>query len=203
MKKIKNLTKEELCNIARDIADAYMAETGLFPVVFSKEKCRLYFEALIQIIYENDSLYKINDEQDGYCAYWAKADKPPIRKHFKLAYLLIKKMSLKDSVALIKALKGHRGYEKIYKNQEYVDFFMVVVKKEKQGQGLLRTALNEAFAYADVLGVPCVLDTDSKLKADKYIHCGMQLIHHQKLASQVEMFTLAYSGAEQYTDSKR
>lgn len=202
MKKLENLTKENLCHIAREIADVYMAEPGLFPMVFSKEKCRLYFDALVQIIYENDSLYTINDEQDGYCAYWAKADKPPIHKYFKLAYLLIKKLSLKDLVALIKTLKGHRGYEKIYKNQEYVDFFMVVVKKEKQGQGLLRVALNEAFAYADALGVPCVLDTDSKLKANKYIHCGMRLIYHQQLASHAEMFTLAYSGVEQYTDIK-
>lgn len=203
MKKLEKLTKEELYHIAGEIADAYMAEAGLFPMVFSKEKCRLYFEALVQIIYENDSLYAINDEQEGYCAYWAKAGKPPIRKHFKLAYLLIKKMLFKDSVALIKALKGHRGYEKIYKNQEYVDFFMVAVKKEKQGRGLLRVALNEAFAYADALGVPCVLDTDSQLKVDKYTHCGMRLIHHQKLVSQAEMFTLAYSGTEQCTDSKQ
>lgn len=202
MKKLENLTKEELYHIAGEIADAYMGETGLFPIVFSKEKCRLYFEALIQIVYENNSLYSINDDQDGYCAYWAKTDKPPIRKHFKLACLLIKKMSLKDLVALTKALKGHQGYEKIYKNQEYVDFFMVAVKKEKQGQGLLHTALNEAFAYADMLSIPCVLDTDSKLKADKYIHCGMQSVHHQQLASKVEMFTLAYFGTKQYTNNK-
>lgn len=49
------------------------------------------------------------------------------------------------------------------------------MRKEYQGQGYMRKALELAFAEGNRLGLPVVLDTDAKLKSDKYRHLGMEL----------------------------
>ena len=49
------------------------------------------------------------------------------------------------------------------------------MREEYQGQGYMRKALELAFAEGNRLGLPVVLDTDAKLKSDKYRHLGMEL----------------------------
>ncbi len=53
---------------------------------------------------------------------------------------------------------------------------MLVVLKEFQGQGHMRTLLSTPFALAKEKNIPCLLDTDAKIKADKYEKCGMKTI---------------------------
>ena len=87
-------------------------------------------------------------------------------------------------------MKGWRGYERIYKNYDYVDFFMVAVKPGYQGKGFLGKALGAAFRLAEKNGVKCVLDTDGELKAAKYQHLGMNVIKDKRLDSGIHMYTL-------------
>lgn len=69
---------------------------------------------------------------------------------------------------------------------------MVAIKPEYQGKGLLKNALNAAFLLANNNHVKCVLDTDSEIKAQKYQHCGMNLVKHQLLDSGIHMYTLEW-----------
>lgn len=190
MIKLTNLSNEEIDTIAEEIAKAFMAEDGGFPKSFDMNDCITYYKALIRIIYENGALYTFSEQREGYAAYWLKKDRPAIQQHFKMAYLILKKMPLKRFMVFAKNLKGWKGYEHIYKKEDYVDFFMVAIKPEYQGQGLLRKALNAAFELASNNQVKCVLDTDSEIKAKKYEHCGMKLIKEQLLDSGIHMYTL-------------
>lgn len=61
------------------------------------------------------------------------------------------------------------------KKQKYLFVGLVCVREEYQGQGYMRNALELAFAEGNRLGLPVVLDTDAKLKSDKYRHLGMEL----------------------------
>ena len=61
------------------------------------------------------------------------------------------------------------------KKQKYLFVGLVCVREEYQGQGYMRNALELAFAEGNRLGLPVVLDTDVKLKSDKYRHLGMEL----------------------------
>ena len=61
------------------------------------------------------------------------------------------------------------------KKQKYLFVGLVCVREEYQGQGYMRKALELAFAEGNRLGLPVVLDTDAKLKSDKYRHLGMEL----------------------------
>ena len=63
----------------------------------------------------------------------------------------------------------------IAKKQKYLFVGLVCVREEYQGQGYMRKALELAFAEGNRLGLPVVLDTDAKLKSDKYRHLGMEL----------------------------
>lgn len=190
MIKVKNISESELKNIAKDICDAFMAEDGGFPRSFSYEDCLIFLEAEIRIICEIGRLYTFSENKEGYAAYWLKKDRPSLRKHFKMAYYILRKMPLKRYMVFANNMKGWKGYETIYKDEDYVDFFMVAVKPEHQGKGLLRQALNDAFKLAEENGVKCVLDTDSKLKADKYQHVGMKLVKEQELESGIHMYTI-------------
>ena len=61
------------------------------------------------------------------------------------------------------------------KKQKYLFVGLVCVREEYQGQGYMRNALELAFEEGNRLGLPVVLDTDAKLKSDKYRHLGMEL----------------------------
>ena len=79
------------------------------------------------------------------------------------------------------------------KDRDYVDVSLVAVKKEYRHQGFLRKLLHEPFALADAYGIPCILDTDSPLKAAKYEHVGMRIERHQILRSGLAMYTMIYA----------
>lgn len=198
MIRLTELTKEEIDTIAEEIADAFMQEEGCFPKSFDMRDCITYYKALIRIIYENGALYTFSEQREGYAAYWLKKDRPAIQQHFKMAYFILKNMPLNRFMVFSKNLKKWKGYEHIYRKEDYVDFFMVAIKPEFQGHGLLRKVLNAAFELAGNNHVKCVLDTDSEIKAKKYQHCGMKLVKEQLLDSGVHMYTLEWRCGEHH-----
>ena len=64
------------------------------------------------------------------------------------------------------------------------------MREEYQGQGYMRKALELAFAEGNRLGLPVVLDTDAKLKSDKYRHLGMQLEGIRDLGAYGKMYDM-------------
>ena len=58
---------------------------------------------------------------------------------------------------------------------------MPAVCKEYQGQSYMRKALEIAFEEGKKRGCPVILDTDAKLKCDKYVHLGMKNVRTGKI----------------------
>ena len=69
---------------------------------------------------------------------------------------------------------------------------MVVVLKEFQGKGFMKKVLEQPFKEARTQGIPCVLDTDTKLKVTKYTKCGMKNTGKKRLKSGQYLYTMEY-----------
>ncbi len=93
----------------------------------------------------------------------------------------------------MRAIKGWRGYEGTYKKEKnYVAIFMLVVLREYQGKGHMRTLLSQPFALAKEKNIPCLLDTDAKIKGKKYEKCGMKIVK-QMSGEDITMYVLRYN----------
>ena len=92
---------------------------------------------------------------------------------------------------LQKAQNNWEPTERRYKNNDdFVEVFLIAVRKEYQKQGYFRKMLEEPFELAQKRNTICVLDTDSIVKAEKYCHVGMRIIDRKIQKNGIEMFAL-------------
>lgn len=92
------------------------------------------------------------------------------------------------------AQSGDEQYTKIFrKEKNYIAVSMVVVLREFQGKGFMHKVLAQPFDEARKKNIPCVLDTDTPVKVEKYIRCGMKLVGEKKLRHGVSLYTMAYN----------
>ena len=186
--KVENLTKEQLEHIPTQIGEAFAAEKGGITGIISHHTLREYIKIATEIAYESGYLYTI--DYKGYIVFYPKNKKIPLRYHFKMAYKVLKRIPFSEVCKYIKGISGWIGYEKIYRKQDYIAVFMLAIPLEFQGQGRMKPLLSHAFAEAEKKGVPCVLDTDTELKQDKYIKCGMHLKRKQLLKSGISVYVM-------------
>ncbi len=64
-----------------------------------------------------------------------------------------------------------------------------MVLREFQGKGIMHKVLELPFTEARVKNIPCVLDTDTPLKAKKYIKCGMKMCRKKRLKGGCSLYT--------------
>ena len=186
----ENLSREELCTIGQEIADAFLAENGCFTVL-SREAAGRMFTSIVEICYRTGHLYTTGPGREGFCAYWTKKERPGIREQLRFGLHLVTSMSLRQSMALANSQTNWLPTEKRYKKREdFVEVFLLAVRKEYQGQGYFRKMLEEPFQLAKQRGTICVLDTDSQWKADKYCHVGMHIVDQKTQKSGITMFAL-------------
>ncbi len=192
MIKVQNIDKSKLVEMGRAIGESFMGEPGVLVDGFNREEGIAYFSVLTEICYASGCLYSISDNYEGFVAYWTKNNKPGLKYQIVMLFKLLARVKIKSLIRLIQALKGWKGYEDMYKNEsDYVAIFMLVVLQEFQGQGHMRTLLSIPFALAKKKNIHCVLDTDAKMKAEKYEKCGMNIVK-QKSDDDVTMYVLQY-----------
>ena len=90
-------------------------------------------------------------------------------------------------------MDGWNDCESLFSNVEnYLFVFVVAVKRQFQGQGFFRCMMEQVFKKADSLNFPCILDTDSERKANKYRAIGMKERQSAMLSNGEHMFTFSY-----------
>ena len=124
-------------------------------------------------------LYTTGPQQEAFIAYKRCDEKVGLKAGQKLIKGMFAGSSFGEVVRMLSILGsgGSSSIEKKLKKkkQKYLFVGLVCVREEYQGQGYMRKALELAFAESNRLGLPVVLDTDAKLKSDKYRHLGMEL----------------------------
>ena len=190
MIKCENLSPDDIQRLGGWVSEAFLGEKGCFSVL-PKEVGAKMFTNIVQTCYECGHLYTTGEKQEGFCVYWTKKERPGFWPQMKMAMKMAVSVPLKVGILLMKNQNNWKPTEKRYnKADDFVEVFLLAVRKEYQGQGHFRKMLEEPFALAKKRKTICVLDTDSDLKAAKYEHVGMRIIDRKKQKSGIEMFAL-------------
>ena len=190
MVKCTNLTKEDIKCIGARIAAAFLAEKGAFSVL-SMSEAEKTFSLIADICYQSGHLYTTSEKQEGYCVYWTKRERPGAWTQLKMGLQMTFCLSIQSGMAFMKSQSNWIPTEKRYKDaDDFVEVFLLAVRKEYQGQGHFQNMLNEAFTLAEKRNTICVLDTDAQIKAEKYCHAGMHIVDQKIQKSGITMFAL-------------
>ena len=192
MIRCQNLTEAELAEIGAQIAHGFLAEEGCFSVL-PAEAAEKLFTLIVTTCYETGHLYTTGENREGFCVYWTKKERPGAWVQLKMGMKMAKILPLKAGLRLKNSQNCWKPTEKRYaKRDDFVEVFLLAVRTEYQGQGHFRRMLEEAFSLAQQRGTICVLDTDSRTKADKYVHVGMQVVEQKTQRSGVTMYALEW-----------
>lgn len=157
----------------------YGAEHGLIDAFPNREAVASFICGYVRMALKSGMLYATSENGEGYIAYKLPKQKVRLKAALPLAKGLLKAMKLKELFRFARIMsKGGSGLgKKLDKEKKpYVYVGLVCVREQYQGQGYMRKVLDMAFAEANRLGVPVILDTDAKSKCDKYVHLGMELV---------------------------
>ena len=190
MKKCENLSKEDIKRIGSYVSEAFLGEPGCFSSL-PREVGNKMFSIIVETCYECGYLYTTSEKQEGFCVYWTKKERPGFLPQLKMVIKLCFAVPLKYASVIGNGQNNWKPTEKRYKkNNDFVEVFLLAVRKEYQGQGYFRKMLEEPFELAKKRKTICVLDKDSKVKADKYCHVGLHVVDSKRQKSGIIMYAL-------------
>ena len=190
MIKCKNFNSEDLKRIARFVATAFLAEDGCFTSLSIDDASKM-FNIIIETCYNEGHLYKTSENEEGFCVYWTKSERPGFFPQLKMMWRMATQLPIKAGLLMMNNQSGWTPTEKRYTAaDDFVEVFLIAVRPEFQGRGYFKAMLNEPFTLAEKRNTICVLDTDSKLKAQKYEHEGMHIVESKKLKSKITMYAM-------------
>ena len=192
MIKIENKSPEEIAKIGREIGKAFAAEKDGIVKLLTEEQTIKAFEIMTECFYRMGILYSTSEIGEGYLAYWEKKTKPKsISEYLHMIERFLCELPPKAVMSVAKS--GGAQYAKIFKKEKnFIAVEMVVVLREFQGKGIMHKVLELPFTEARVKNIPCVLDTDTPLKAKKYIKCGMKMCGKKRLKGGCSLYTMVY-----------
>lgn len=191
MEKVDYLSEEELINIGRQIGEAFVAENDGIAINVPKEDAIKAFEIMTEYYYKSGVLFTTSDRHEGFLAYWHKNTKMNVKGAMHMVFRLLKEIPLRSVIRVAEG--AGELYTKLYKKErDYIAVSMVVVLKGYQGKGYMHKILEHPFHEARSQGIPCVLDTDTLLKVEKYKRCGMKKVGRKKLKSGQYLYTMEY-----------
>ena len=201
MKKLQGLNSKEVENISRQVADAFYnynyneEDQGLIKYIKSREDMFTYMNAIVQAAYNSGVLYTTSDKHEGYMMLSGEG---------------VGRVKFFDGLKMIsaekKALGGFRNMKSFIKacfaegntietrmrkaKKKYIRIEMLVVRPEYQGQGFMRSMLEQVYKVAEKRKVPVILDTDDKDKCERYKHLGMKVDRVRNCGERFHMYDL-------------
>ena len=179
--KVETLSEKDINAIGHAFGyyEYAQGEKGLVSAYSSKDAVVSYINGYVEMVLQAGMLYTTGPKQEAFIAYKRSDEKISMKAAKKLIKGTFAGSTLGEVVRMLSILGsgGSSSVEKALKKkkQKYLFVGLVCVREEYQGQGYMRKALELAFAEGNRLGLPVVLDTDAKLKSDKYRHLGMEL----------------------------
>ena len=195
--RVDRITKKEL----RMIGDAFgnfeyaEGESGLAGVCKNKKAVSDFIYMFSIGAYKAHMLYTTSEKHEAFLAmarYDAKL--PSVFIRYSVGSFL-KSLDIKEALKrLLKFPKIGKNYEQMLKKKKipYIQVMMVAVTELYQGQGYMRKLLDIAFEEGRKHNMPVYLNTDAKLKRDKYEHIGMKCVNEQRFSDDIVLYDLVY-----------
>lgn len=193
--KVTELSEQEIFEIGEAFADYAYAdgEKGMSYIFDSRDKLKDYICGFARAMLAAGFLYSTSENHEAFVAYRYSKDKMKASAGFILIKEVLKTLGLGGTFRMLKAMSsGGSSYEDTFKKTKkpYIFVGMVVVRRKYQGQGYMRKVLDIAFEEGRKRNCPVLLDTDAKLKRDKYVHLGMENIRTRKLTEDSYLYDL-------------
>lgn len=197
MKKVAALNGSAIREIAEAYADYRFrsGEKSIFSVFGSRDKILRYLEMSIRTALKSGWIYSVGDNREAYIAISYSDSHPPLHIMLSFPFRAMKAVGIRSLYDLSQLLKngGLSLADRMKKNGEkFLSVEMLCVRKEYQGKGYMRMAMEEVFSLADEKRLPVVLETDETLKADKYRHLGMQLEGVRRFTHEIALYEMVY-----------
>ena len=205
--KIYNLSEKEIRELGNAFGHYNYAEGEVGLSVLGKTSYCVsdFICGCVKSALRSGTLYSTSHLHEGFISYKQNGEKTPIGAMAEIARTIPGAIDIPASIPVFKAIKAaDTGYTKILQKLEkpYLYVNLVVVKEEYQGKGFMRPLLEMAFEEGRKLNCPVVLETDAKLKSDKYEHLGMKCVVTSKLTEETTIYTLVYEPEELPDDLK-
>lgn len=193
MKKVEDLSCEELKQLKADIGEAFVTNE-LFhefgSVAERRDLVRTYMDAYVECVYESGLLYQTEDGQ-GYIGL-DFGQKASIFPKIKMLIRMIKGIPMKTVKKYMNHLKQIAGANQKYAKHPHIDVLMVCVKKESQGKGIARELVEYAQEMSRSLNMPLLFDTDMPDYAEMYQHMGCKLYNKVTADNGVTRYNLVW-----------
>ena len=186
MIKLRGLTKEEVNEISRQIADSFydykynVDDIGLVQYISTRENMFVYMSAIVTAAYNAGLLYTTSEKREGYLMLSGDGT-GAVGFIDGLKMISAEKRALggfSNMKRFIKACFSEGGTIETRMRKakrKFIRIEMLVVRKEYQKQGFMKQMLDYTYKLAESRNVPVILDTDDKDKALRYQHLGMKL----------------------------
>ncbi|MBP5280440.1 MAG: GNAT family N-acetyltransferase [Erysipelotrichaceae bacterium] len=195
IKKIENLTREELEKVKNIIAEAFVSNE-LFhnwgPPEYRYNDVLTYMRIYVDFVYEAKELYG-NEDLTGFIGL-EDSRNAPIWPRLKMLLRMFVKMRPSRINSLMEYARQIDNSSVEYVKNRHFDVLMVCVDKEKQGQGIGRQLVEFAKNKADEAGIPLLFETDMKQYAEIYEHLGCKLCNTITASNGVTRYSLIYKG---------
>ena len=197
MDKITSMVDPEI----REIAEAYAdygfrkGEKSIFSIFSSRDKVLRYLEMTINAAVKCGWMYSFGDDRQAYAAISYSESHPPLLLMLAFPFMAMNAVGVRELHELSQLLRN--GGESLSdrmkrRGERFISVEMLCVRKEHQGRGYMRKAMQEIFRLADAEGIPAVLETDESLKAEKYRHLGMELDSIRRFTPEIAFYGLIY-----------
>lgn len=180
MIKVTNLTEDELDQIGLAYANYPYPEDdkGMFP--FDDKQClAAYIHIFAKACMQAGILYATSEKHEGYIAISAPDTAYPMKAMVTLFSGILGTLGFRRTINFFKFIqKGGPSLENKMKREKkkYIMIELLAVTEPYQGQGYMRTMMDFAFEHAGKYGLPCIVDTDERVKRDKYCHLGVHQV---------------------------
>ncbi len=180
MEKVIAMSDSEIRELAEAYADYEFrsGEKSIFSVLGTRGRILRYLEMSIRTALESGWIYSVGENNEAYVVISHSDSRPPLHIRLSFPFRAMKAVGVRSLYDLSQLLKnGESSLADIMKKkgEKFLSVEMLCVRKEYQGKGYMRKAVEEILMLADAERLPVILETDETLKADKYRHLGMEL----------------------------
>lgn len=189
------MSEREIEEIGEAFADFQYAdgEKGMSFLYNGRDSVKEYICGYVRAMLAAGCIYSTSENHEAFFSYKYSKDKLPSSAGRILLKAVFSTLGFRGAVKMLSAIKkGGKSYETTIKKEKkpYIFVGMLVVRKQYQGQGYMRKALEIAFDEGRKRGCPVLLETDAVLKRDKYVHLGMKNIRTRKLDDSAYLYDL-------------
>ena len=196
MKKVTVMSDSEIHELAEAYADYDFkpGEKSIFSVFGSRERILRYLEMSIRTALKSGWIYSVGDNREAYIAISYSDSHPPLHIMLSFPFRAMKAVGPRPLYDLSQLLKngGPSLANKMKNGEKFLSVEMLCVRKEYQGKGHMRKAMEEIFRLADEKRLPVVLETDETVKADKYRHLGMEQAGVRRFTPEIAFYEMIY-----------